>query len=47
MNEKLYLNTLIVFYNEVTGLVDKERAVDVLYFDFSKFFDSVSHNILK
>lgn len=35
----------IVFINEVTRLVDKGRPV-VVYLDFSKAFDSVSHNIL-
>ncbi|PKU38354.1 rna-directed dna polymerase from mobile element jockey-like [Limosa lapponica baueri] len=30
----------------MTGWVDEGRAVDVVYLDFSKAFDSVSHNIL-
>jgi len=30
----------------MTGWVDKERAVDVVYLDFSKAFDTVSHNSL-
>lgn len=29
----------------VSGLVDEGRGVDCLYFDFSKLFDTVSHNI--
>ena len=29
----------------MTGWVDEERAVDVVYLDFSKVFDTVSHNI--
>ncbi|PKU39474.1 hypothetical protein llap_10225 [Limosa lapponica baueri] len=34
------------FYDEVTGLVEERRAVDVVYLDFSKTFSAVSHNIL-
>jgi len=30
----------------VTGLVDKARAVDIVYPDVSKAFDTVLHNIL-
>jgi len=30
----------------MTGWVDEERAVDVVYLDFSKALDTVSHNIL-
>lgn len=31
------LNKLISLYNEVTSLVDEQRAVDGLYFDFKVF----------
>jgi len=30
----------------MTGWVSEGRAVDVVYLDFSKAFDTVSHNIL-
>ncbi|KAK4822991.1 hypothetical protein QYF61_024699 [Mycteria americana] len=40
------LSNLISFYNKVTRLVDEGKAVDVVYLDFSKAFDTVSHSIL-
>lgn len=38
---------MIMFYNKITGLVEEERAVDIVYLDFSKAFDMVSYKILK
>ena len=37
---------LVTFYDAITGWVDGVRAVDVVYLDFSKAFDTVSHNSL-
>ncbi|CAM4368154.1 unnamed protein product [Caretta caretta] len=43
---KSCLTNLIDFYDEITGSVDEEKAVEVLFLDFSKAFDTVSHSIL-
>ena len=44
---KSCLTNLISFYNLVTHLVEEGKAVDVVYLDFSKAFDTVSHSILQ
>ncbi|CAM4550905.1 unnamed protein product [Caretta caretta] len=43
---KSCLTNLIAFYDEITGSVDEGKAVDMLFLDFSKVFDTVSHSIL-
>ena len=43
---RLCLTNLIYSYNWVTRLVDEGKAVDAVYLDFSKDFNTVSHSIL-
>ncbi|KAK4816989.1 LOW QUALITY PROTEIN: hypothetical protein QYF61_025909 [Mycteria americana] len=40
------MTNLIAFYNKITCLVDVGRVVDIVYLDFSKAFDTVSHSLL-
>ena len=39
--------TNLIFYDKVTCLVDEGKAVDVVYLDFSKTFDTVSSILLE
>ncbi|CAM4592369.1 unnamed protein product [Caretta caretta] len=43
---KLCLTILLAFYDKITCSVDEGKAVDVLFLDVSKAFDTVSHSIL-
>ena len=46
MKGRSCLPTLFSFYDKVTRLVDEGKAVDVVYLDVSKAFDTTSHSIL-
>uniref|UniRef100_A0A493U2R8 Reverse transcriptase domain-containing protein n=1 Tax=Anas platyrhynchos platyrhynchos TaxID=8840 RepID=A0A493U2R8_ANAPP len=46
MKGRSCLTNLISFYDKVMCLVDEGKAVDVVYLDFSKAFDTVSHSVL-
>jgi len=43
---KPLLTNLITFYDSMTGWVHEERAVEVVYLNFSKAFNIVYRNIL-
>ena len=43
---KSCLTNLIAFYEDVTRWIDDGKAVDVVYLDFSRAFDTVSHSIV-
>ncbi|GAB0189223.1 mitochondrial enolase superfamily member 1 [Grus japonensis] len=46
MKGRSCLTNLISFYDKVTDSVDEGKTVDVVYLDFSKVFDIISHSIL-
>ena len=46
VKKKSRLSNLLVFMEEVTSYLDSGYPVDVMYFDFQKTFDKVSHHRL-
>ncbi|KAJ7396001.1 hypothetical protein BTVI_149370 [Pitangus sulphuratus] len=46
MEDRCCLTNLVSFYDLVTHLVDEGKAVGIVYLDFSKIFDTISHIIL-
>jgi len=46
MKRRSCLTNLISSYDQVTRLVDEGKAVDIIYLDFSKTFDTVPHSVL-
>ncbi|KAJ7425384.1 hypothetical protein WISP_23648 [Willisornis vidua] len=43
---KSCLTNLIAFYNETATCMNEGKVVDIVYLDFIKAFNTVSHNIL-
>jgi len=46
MEGRFCLINLISFYDQATQIESERKAVDVVYLDFSKAFDTVSHIII-
>ena len=46
MKGRSCLTNLISFYDQVTCLMDEEKAADVVYLDFNRAFGTVPHSTL-
>ncbi|TRZ07853.1 hypothetical protein HGM15179_019255, partial [Zosterops borbonicus] len=46
MRGKSFLSNLISSYDEVIHLAERGKPVDIIFLDFSKTFDTISHSIL-
>jgi len=46
MKGRFYLTNLISFYDTVIHLTDETKAVHIVFLDFNKAFDTISHSIL-
>lgn len=42
-SQRGFMSNLISFYDKVTHLVDQGKPLDVIFLDFHKAFDAVSH----
>jgi Reverse transcriptase (RNA-dependent DNA polymerase) len=47
MNRRSCVSNLLCYLEKVTSEIDKGKAVDVIYLDFAKAFDTVPHERLK
>lgn len=43
---KSCLTSLTTFYNEICVLANERKAVDIVYLDFSKAFDTIPRKVL-
>jgi len=46
MKGRFFLMYLISFYDKVTDLADQGKPINVIFWDYSKAFDTVPHNTL-